>query len=163
MDSGTAPRHRRLPGSRRTRELSCRIVNDRRAPPNRFDREPVLIHGMEGAGRQWAKPLRVVAGNLHPRRAPSTQATGGSSMKTLSVVIPVYNERRTIADALDRVRMAPTLGLQKDLVVVDDFSTDGTAEYLRGLSSDRLICLFHDRNRGKGAALRTGFARATGD
>src|SRR5262249_1779938 len=89
--------------------------------------------------------------------------TSESSMKTLSVVIPVYNERRTIADVLDRVRMAPTLGLQKDLVVVDDCSTDGTAEYLRGLSSDRLMCLFHDRNRGKGAALRTGFARATGD
>ena|SRR5262245_8399667 len=71
-------------------------------------------------------------------------------MKTVSIVISVYNERRTIADVLDRVRMAPTLGLQKDLVVVDDSSKDGTAEYLRGLSSDHLLCLFYDRNRGKG-------------
>jgi glycosyltransferase involved in cell wall biosynthesis len=46
-------------------------------------------------------------------------------------VIPVYNERRTIADVLDRVRMAPTLGRQKDLVVVDDSSTDGIAKYSR--------------------------------
>jgi glycosyltransferase involved in cell wall biosynthesis len=84
-------------------------------------------------------------------------------MGTLSVVIPVYNERQTIAEVLDRVRMAPTPGLQKDLVVVDDCSTDGTAEYLRGLPSGRLMCLFHDRNRGKGAALRTGSARANGD
>ena len=84
-------------------------------------------------------------------------------MKTLSIVIPVYNERQTIADVLDRVRMAPTPGLKKALVVVDDCSTDGTADYLRGISADGLLCLFHDRNRGKGAALRTGFAHATGD
>ena len=84
-------------------------------------------------------------------------------MKTLSVVIPVYNERDTIANVLDRVRMAATPGLKKDLVVVDDCSTDGTADYLRGLTGDGLVCLFHERNRGKGAALRTGFARAAGD
>src|SRR5256712_5203602 len=84
-------------------------------------------------------------------------------MKTLSIVIPVSNERQTIANVLDRVRMAATPGLKKDLVVVDDYSTDGTAEYLRGLSEDGLVCLFHERNRGKGAALRTGFARAAGD
>ena len=84
-------------------------------------------------------------------------------MKTLSVVIPVYNERQTIAHVLDRVRMAATPGLKKDLVVVDDCSTDGTTEYLRSLGEDGLMCVFHQRNRGKGAALRTGFARAAGD
>jgi glycosyltransferase involved in cell wall biosynthesis len=84
-------------------------------------------------------------------------------MKTLSVVIPVYNERQTISAVLDRVRMAPTPGLKKNLVVVDDASTDGTADYLRDLSADDLTCLFHPRNRGKGAALRTGFAVASGD
>jgi glycosyltransferase involved in cell wall biosynthesis len=85
-------------------------------------------------------------------------------MKTVTVVIPVYNEIETIAHVLDRVRMAPTPGLKKELVVVDDASTDGTTEYLRGLSDDDGIArLFHARNQGKGAALRTGFAQATGD
>jgi glycosyltransferase involved in cell wall biosynthesis len=84
-------------------------------------------------------------------------------MKTLTVVIPVYNERQTIASALDRVQMAATPGLKKDLVIVDDCSTDGTADYLRSRSGDGILCLFHERNQGKGAALRTGFARAAGD
>jgi len=84
-------------------------------------------------------------------------------MKTVSIVIPVYNERPTIAEVLDRVRMAPTPGLKKDIVLVDDHSTDGTTEYLRGIGADDVTCMFHDANRGKGAALRTGFARAAGD
>lgn len=85
-------------------------------------------------------------------------------MKTLSIVIPVFNETSTIADVLDRVRMAPVMGLTKEIVVVDDCSTDGTTDYLRGLSPDDGIrCLFHERNQGKGAGLRTGFAAATGD
>ena len=84
-------------------------------------------------------------------------------MKTLTIVIPVYNERQTIANVLDRVRMAATPGLKKDLVVVDDCSTDGTADFLHALSGDGIVCLFHERNRGKGAALRTGFAQAAGD
>jgi glycosyltransferase involved in cell wall biosynthesis len=83
--------------------------------------------------------------------------------RTLSVVIPVYNEIDTIATVLDRVRMAPTLGLKKDVVVVDDGSTDGTADVLRKVHQEGITCLFHARNRGKGAALRTGFAHATGD
>ena len=84
-------------------------------------------------------------------------------MKTLSIVIPVFNELPTIAQILDRVRMAPTPGLKKEIVVVDDASTDGTAEYLRALDSDDIIRLFHSRNQGKGAALRTAFAAVTGD
>jgi len=84
-------------------------------------------------------------------------------MKTVSVVIPVYDEMRTIAEVLDRVRMAPTQGLKKEIVVVDDASTDGTGAYLRDLKDDSVKCLFHARNQGKGAALRTGFANATGD
>jgi glycosyltransferase involved in cell wall biosynthesis len=87
-------------------------------------------------------------------------------MNTLSIVTPVFNERRTIERLLDRVRMAPTLGLEKEIIVVDDCSTDGTREYLQQLSGaglTGLTCLFHERNLGKGAALRTGFARAAGD
>jgi glycosyltransferase involved in cell wall biosynthesis len=84
-------------------------------------------------------------------------------MKTVSIVIPVYNEIATIALLLDRVRMAPTPGLKKEIVIVDDASTDGTAEYLRTIANQDVVCLFHGQNRGKGAALRSGFARTTGD
>jgi glycosyltransferase involved in cell wall biosynthesis len=81
----------------------------------------------------------------------------------LSVVIPVYNERETIEEVIRRVR---AVGFHKEVIVVDDGSTDGTREKLRALEAeggkiDRLI--LHERNRGKGAALRSGFEKATGD
>ena len=80
----------------------------------------------------------------------------------LSVVMPVYNERETIEGIVARVLSVP-IG-QMELVIVDDFSTDGTREALRPLAGDpRVRVLYHDRNRGKGAALRTGFAATTGD
>src|SRR5439155_27389458 len=53
--------------------------------------------------------------------------------------------------------------IPKEVIVVDDGSSDGTGDVLRGLSSPEIVTLYHDRNRGKGAALRTGFARVTGD
>ncbi len=84
-------------------------------------------------------------------------------MNTLSIVIPVFNEMLTIERLLDRVRMASTVELKKEIIVVDDCSTDGTREYLHQLRGAGLACLFHEQNQGKGAALRTGFARATGD
>ncbi len=84
-------------------------------------------------------------------------------MKTLSIVIPVFNEAKTIGEVLDRVRKAPSAGLTKELVVVDDGSSDGTREYLAGLQEKDTRCIFHERNQGKGAALRTGFAQASGD
>jgi len=84
-------------------------------------------------------------------------------VKTLSIVIPVFNEAKTIGEVLDRVRKAPSAGLTKELVVVDDGSSDGTREYLAGLQEKDTRCIFHERNQGKGAALRTGFAQASGD
>src|SRR5438874_2487476 len=85
-------------------------------------------------------------------------------MKTLSIVIPVYNEIETIREVLDRVQMAPVMGLTKELIVVDDCSTDGTRDYLRSLPMhDGVKCFFHERNQGKGAALRTGFSHTSGD
>jgi glycosyltransferase involved in cell wall biosynthesis len=80
----------------------------------------------------------------------------------LSIVIPVYNERGTILEILRRVR-AVRVGLPKEVVIVDDFSQDGTREILRGLKHPGVKVAFHDRNRGKGAALRTGFSLASGD
>jgi glycosyltransferase involved in cell wall biosynthesis len=79
----------------------------------------------------------------------------------LSVVIPVYNEAATIANLIDRVRAVP---IPKEIIVVDDCSSDGTADVLRGLAAaDDLTVMFHPVNRGKGAALRTGFQAARGD
>ncbi|HUT58647.1 MAG TPA: glycosyltransferase family 2 protein [Phycisphaerae bacterium] len=81
----------------------------------------------------------------------------------LTVVIPVYNERDTIAGIVDRVRAAMP-EIEKEIVIVDDFSTDGTRDRLKELDSAADVrVLYHDRNQGKGAGLRTGFAAATGD
>lgn len=81
--------------------------------------------------------------------------------KTLSVVIPVYNERTTIQEILDRVQAQPEVN---EVVLVDDFSTDGTRDVLRTLERrENVRVLYHPVNRGKGAALRTGFAAATCD
>lgn len=78
----------------------------------------------------------------------------------LSVVIPVYNEIETINEILKRVQSVPH---DKEIIVVDDRSTDGTTEFLSQISDDNITVLFHPVNRGKGAALRTGFERVTGD
>ena len=78
----------------------------------------------------------------------------------LSVVIPVYNEIETINEILKRVQSVPQ---DKEIIVVDDRSTDGTTELLSQISDNNITVLFHPVNRGKGAALRTGFERVTGD
>jgi len=79
----------------------------------------------------------------------------------LSVVIPVYNEKNTIHEILRQVRVS---GVRTQIILVDDCSTDGTREILTRLKADEpdLTVVFHDRNQGKGAALRTGFRHATG-
>ncbi|HVU32609.1 MAG TPA: glycosyltransferase family 2 protein [Opitutaceae bacterium] len=80
----------------------------------------------------------------------------------LSVVIPCYNEAKTIRLIVDRVRAAPVKDLE--IIVVDDCSRDGTRDLLRTQITPLVEqVIYHDVNRGKGAALRTGFAAATGD
>jgi glycosyltransferase involved in cell wall biosynthesis len=78
----------------------------------------------------------------------------------ISVIIPVYNEKHTITAILDRVK---AVAIEKEIIVVDDFSTDGTRERLGSLADDTVKVFYHEKNRGKGAALRTGFSKATND
>jgi glycosyltransferase involved in cell wall biosynthesis len=80
----------------------------------------------------------------------------------LTIVIPCYNEAKTIFDLVEAVRAAPFP--DKEIIVVDDASTDGTRDRLKaGVEPLVSRVLYHDVNQGKGAALRTGFAAATGD
>ena len=80
---------------------------------------------------------------------------------TLSVVIPVFNEVQTLQSVVERVRATK---LPLEMVLVDDGSTDGTRELLEELGEDPDLCVvYHEQNRGKGAALKTGFQHATGD
>ena len=86
---------------------------------------------------------------------------------TLSVVIPVYNERDTIHEILDRVKSVP---IRKEIILIDDASQDGTRDLLPQIERENqddpnniVRVFYHPENRGKGAALRTGFGEATGD
>jgi len=82
----------------------------------------------------------------------------------LSIIVPVYNEKHTVLKILDRIEKTPW---EKEIIVVDDFSTDGTRDILRDLDTSRKIpsvrVLYHAVNQGKGAALRTGVSAAAGD
>lgn len=78
----------------------------------------------------------------------------------LTVIIPAYNEKATILEILARVR---GVDLDKEIIIVDDGSTDGTREILAGLRGDDVQIVLHPKNLGKGAAIRTAVQRATGD
>ena len=83
-------------------------------------------------------------------------------MLTISIVVPCFNEVSTIERLIDAVLESPVAN--KEVIVVDDASTDGTRDLLERKIEPRVArVIYHERNRGKGAALRTGFAAATGD
>jgi glycosyltransferase involved in cell wall biosynthesis len=87
----------------------------------------------------------------------------GDNFHRLSILIPVFNEVNTIEEILRRVRAADSCGLEKEIVLVDDASTDGTSDALKRIQKDGLKILSHPFNRGKGAALRSALEQATGD
>ena len=78
----------------------------------------------------------------------------------LSILIPVYNEKPTILEIIGRVESLP---VEKEIIIVDDGSTDGTRDLLAGLAPGRATVVLHDANQGKGAAIRSGLARTSGD
>ncbi|HWW45132.1 MAG TPA: glycosyltransferase family 2 protein [Acidimicrobiia bacterium] len=82
--------------------------------------------------------------------------------RSLSVIVPVYNERNTVAEIVRRMRSVE-LPLEREIVIVDDGSTDGTRQVLSQLADSTVHVVLHDRNQGKGAAVRTGLAQVTGD
>jgi glycosyltransferase involved in cell wall biosynthesis len=81
----------------------------------------------------------------------------------LSIVVPVYNEKDTIESILSRIMDADVYNLEREIIVVDDFSTDGTRVILEKYRNDAVKIFYHDKNKGKGAALKTGFGKVTGD
>ncbi len=85
-------------------------------------------------------------------------------LKKLSILIPAFNEVRTVEEIVRRVRAADSRGLEKEIIIVDDASTDGTGDVLENLQRNADVKVFaHPHNRGKGAALRTALQHATGD
>jgi glycosyltransferase involved in cell wall biosynthesis len=84
------------------------------------------------------------------------------SYRLLSVIVPVYNERNTVGEILRRMRLVD-LPIDREIVVVDDGSVDGTDKVLAALQDSTVRVVTHDFNRGKGAAVRTGIHAARGD
>lgn len=96
----------------------------------------------------------------HPPESPAP------SPLRLSVIVPIYNEAATIDAAIARLDTAPLPpGLTREIILIDDGSTDGSRDHLTDLARDRddIILIMHPRNMGKGAAVRSGFQRARGD
>ena len=81
----------------------------------------------------------------------------------VSIVIPVFNEKNTILKTLKQVELVDLGEIDKEIIIVDDGSTDGTGEILRSLKNKKYKVIFHERNQGKGMAVRNGFAQAKGD
>lgn len=113
---------------------------------------------------EWYEALKSMLGDAACKQLGFYAIPEGH---VLSVVIPVYNEEKTLMELVDKVRSVP---IKKELVLVDDCSKDGTRNVLKELEANadadpmnKISVQYHEKNMGKGAALRTGFAKASGD
>jgi glycosyltransferase involved in cell wall biosynthesis len=90
--------------------------------------------------------------------------TPPTKLRKLSIVVPVFNERNTLVEVVRRMRAVELPdSIEREIIVVDDGSDDGTRDVLKQLHDSTVRIIMHDHNRGKGAAVRTGFAHATGE
>ena len=85
-----------------------------------------------------------------------------NDQKTLSIVIPVFNEKNTISELLNLIDAVELPDIKKELIIIDDCSTDGTREILKNIEHKNMI-IFKEKNEGKGAAVKEGFMKAAGD
>jgi len=81
----------------------------------------------------------------------------------LSIIIPTYNEEKTILEILEKVKKADIGGIEKEIIIVDDFSKDRTGEILRKIKDKNIKIFYHEKNYGKGFAIRTALKHATGE
>jgi glycosyltransferase involved in cell wall biosynthesis len=95
-------------------------------------------------------------------RGPDGGATDDHQFSLLSVIVPVFNERSTVAEVIRRIRAAD-IKVELEVIVVDDGSSDGTDKVLTAMGDSTIRVIDHASNRGKGAAIRTGLAAARGD
>lgn len=120
-----------------------------------------MLHHKSGNG--FASPRTFI---YHAAAATRNYMLETLQVKKLSIVIPVYNEATTLREIVRRVVAVP-LELEKEIILVDDASVDGTRELYTGIQQEHsqftIKVALHARNQGKGAALRTGFAQTTGD
>ncbi len=92
------------------------------------------------------------------------ETRSASELRRLTVVVPVYNERNTLVEIVRRMRAVELPDdVQREIIIVDDGSNDGTRDVLKQLGDNTVRIVLHDRNRGKGAAVRTGIEHAKGD
>ena len=115
---------------------------------------------LEEMTQPLAAVLRVVRETSREPDRPSKLLSPPKKLR-VSVVVPVYNECATLLEIIRRIRAVP---IDKEIILVDDASTDGTRDLLTSFEpADDLRIVLHERNRGKGAAVRTGFFHVTGD
>jgi len=112
--------------------------------------------GVQGSGFKVRGSRFEVQGSRITHHVSRITFQGGTLK--LSILIPIYNERATILEILKRVQAVP---FEKEIIAVDDGSTDGTRELLA--QAQGITVLYHERNRGKGAAIQTALQHATGD
>lgn len=86
-----------------------------------------------------------------------------NSFSKISIIIPVYNEKNTILDILEKVNQADIQGIQKEIIIINDGSTDSTKDILQNIHGENIKIFHHQKNQGKGAAVQTAFKEVTGD
>ena len=100
---------------------------------------------------------------MKPTKIKNFQRFEKRSFPKLSIIIPAYNEEKNILKVINRVKRVKLKNITKEIIIIDDFSTDNTRKILSELKDSSLKIFFHQKNQGKGAAIRTALKHTTGD